>query len=155
MHCWWPLSLKPSSLGFFGCHTLLDFSFTYGYSISSSFASMTSQILTSSALRSTSLFSLPTERINDLVYSPSFKCPLDAGNIQIYISNANPTSELHSCIFNCLADISIWIYDLLGLPCPSLISYSSQLVPSPVHPVSINGNTTNKLLMPETWSRSE
>ena len=40
-----PSSLKLSSLDLFGCRTLLDFSFTFFYSIAASFAAMTSQDL--------------------------------------------------------------------------------------------------------------
>lgn len=63
----------------------------------------------------------------DLIHSPGFKCVLDAGNFQIYISNANHTLELQSFILNCLLDISIRIYDLLGLTCLRL---SSDILPN-------------------------
>lgn len=54
-----PSSLKLSSLHLLGCHTLLDVSFTLGYSVTASFVAMTSQALRRTAM-TTSLLSLPT-----------------------------------------------------------------------------------------------
>lgn len=102
------------------------FSCTRGYSISVSFAAMASRVLISRALRITAV-NTGHLYLPDPIHSPGFEGILDAGNSQIYISNANHASELQPSILNCLLDITIWIEDLLGLTC---LRMSSDIPPN-------------------------